>query len=206
MRRQTLCKRASLRSPFLKKEKVKKKKTPSIGPGENKQRLCCTALTWQQSCRRLLLALLITAASVGGTRRQTRFPRKASFNTPTRRFLNKQIKNSQSANTISRVPPPRGLNNKLSEKGDFISTTSNGGGGGGVFLRGHYPGQGGQGGLGVVDQIAGAPYVTGETLCTQRAGRGGSGSLDQSSDMFTLQLRIFLRARPSCRSSQAPEC
>lgn len=53
-------------------------------------------------------------------------------------------------------------------------------------------------------------FVTGKPLA-QNAGWNweewgwGGAMLDQSSDMFTLQLRIFLRAWPSCWSSQAPE-
>lgn len=101
----------------------------------------------------------------------TSLPRKSSFNPPTRRFLNKQIKNSQSANTIGRVTPPRGLNNELSEKGGFISRTSNGAL---IFLRGHYPGRWGSRRVGRW-QIVGAPYVTGKIFCTERAGRGRVG-------------------------------
>lgn len=65
--------------------------------------------------------------------------------------------------------------------------------------QGHYPAQ---------EMRKWAPDVTGKPLA-QNAGLNWEGEgramLDQSSDMFTLQLRIFLRARPSCRSSQAPE-
>lgn len=56
--------------------------------------------------------------------------------------------------------------------------------------QGHYPTQ---------EMREWAPDVTGKPFA-QNAGLNweGRAMLDQSSDMFTLQLRIFLRARPSC--------
>lgn len=58
------------------------------------------------------------------------------------------------------------------------------------FPQGHYP---------VQEMRKWAPDVTGKPLA-QNAGLNweGRAMLDQSSDMFTLQLRIFLRAWPSC--------
>lgn len=56
--------------------------------------------------------------------------------------------------------------------------------------QGHYPTQ---------EMREWAPDVTGKPFA-QNAGLNweGRAMLDQSSDMFTLQLRIFLRAQPSC--------
>lgn len=66
--------------------------------------------------------------------------------------------------------------------------------------QGHYPAQ---------EMRKWAPDVTGKPFAQNaglnQEGGGGRAMLDQSSDMFTLQLRIFLRARPSCWSSQAPK-